>query len=73
MNSKQRYNLNNERNYFFAPFTEQRRILREVWSQTSLDWNNFLFDAEQFNTRYKFQNPGKGNANIELIIKSVLK
>lgn len=43
---KKVYNFQNEDNYHFAPFTEQRRELRKVWSISRKSWDSFLYDQE---------------------------
>lgn len=43
---KRKYNFENEQNYFYAPFSEQRAELRKAWNKTRKDWNVFLYNAE---------------------------
>lgn len=46
-NQKKTYNQANEGDYYFAPFTEQRRELRKEWGTTRRDWESFLYDREK--------------------------
>lgn len=45
---KKQHNFVNEDNYFFAPFTAQRRELRKIWNKdySRIDWEIFLYDSE---------------------------
>lgn len=46
---KQLYNDNNQNDYFFAPMTAQRRVLRKIWNleeNNIFDWEVFLYDSE---------------------------
>lgn len=69
---KREYNNTNQDSYYFAPFTEQRKELRKYWNSTKTDWNEFLYNAETFNNRYKDCYPNQGNAEISLILKNIL-
>jgi hypothetical protein len=40
-------NQENEGNYHFAPFTDQRADLRKEWSLTRKNWESFLYDQEK--------------------------
>lgn len=43
-------NINkNEDNYYFAPFTEQRREIRKEWNSlnSKLSWEEFLYNKEK--------------------------
>jgi hypothetical protein len=44
---KKAYNFANEQNYYFAPFTEQRKELRKEWNRTRKCWDSFLFESEK--------------------------
>ena len=44
---KRKFNDANENDYYFAPFTEQRKELRKEWAKSRKDWNHFLYDAER--------------------------
>lgn len=44
---KRAFNYENEHNYYFSPFSEQRRELRKIWNTTRKCWESFLFDAEK--------------------------
>ena len=44
---KRQYNYDNELDYHFAPFTEQRKELRKEWNGTRKCWDLFLFEAEK--------------------------
>lgn len=46
---KREYNKENQDNYFFSPFTAQRRELRKIWNEKEnqcFDWEEFLYDSE---------------------------
>lgn len=43
---KRKYNFENEHDYHFAPFTEERAELRRQWGTSRKDWNSFLYDQE---------------------------
>jgi len=49
MTSKEKrlYNYENECEYYFAPFTEQRKELRKLWNTTRKCWDSFLYDQEK--------------------------
>ena len=49
MTQKQKrvYNQENENNFYFAPFTEQRKELRKLWGTTRKNWESFLYDQEK--------------------------
>ena len=44
---KKEFNYQNEDNYHFAPFTNQRAELRKIWATSRKDWNSFLYDQEK--------------------------
>lgn len=44
---KRLYNYENEQDYYFAPFSEQRKELRRIWNTTRKDWYSFLYDQEK--------------------------
>jgi hypothetical protein len=44
---KKKYNLENEHNYYYAPFSEARAELRKVWGTTRKNWESFLYDQEK--------------------------
>lgn len=40
-------NREKENDYYYAPFTEQRRQLRQLWNRQKGEcWEEFLFNAE---------------------------
>ena len=42
------YILENEDNFFFAPFTKQRQVIRELWNiiNNQITWLEFLYYCE---------------------------
>ena len=44
---KRAYNYENEHNYYYCPFSEARKELRELWNTTRKNWDSFLFEAEK--------------------------
>lgn len=40
------FNRMNQNEYYFAPFTEQRRQMRKEWNDTNEDWEVYLYDRE---------------------------
>lgn len=51
---KRVYNQENEQDYYFAPFTDQRAELRKVWALTRKNWESYLYDQEK-----KYQSKNK--------------
>ena len=51
---KKVYNQENEQEYYFAPFTDQRAELRKVWALTRKNWESYLYDQEKkYNSKNK--------------------
>lgn len=53
---KRAFNYENEQDYYYAPFSEQRKELRRIWNTTRKDWHSFLYDQEK-----KYQSKIKKN------------
>lgn len=50
MRNKREYNTKNQDNYFYSPFSENRRNLRAEWNTNfckKIDWESFLYDSEK--------------------------
>ncbi len=56
----------------FVEFSPQRKELRKLWNELKgVDWEKFLYDAEQYNNAYKDCYPDQGDAPIGLIVKQI--
>lgn len=56
----------NEQTYYFAPFTDQRDTLRNLWRNFNMDWYEFLFKAEICNNEYK-EKTGENSSMIHIV------
>ena len=57
---------------YFKPFSSQRKELRKLWNELKgVDWEKFLYDAEQYNNAYKDCYPNQGDAPLDLSIKQI--